>query len=204
MTDQPSSSRNWTLVLPTLVLVIVAGAAVFYLGRKSAPGSAPTTFVSHGPTIEKLQELGSLVTLKVHVADVLEGRSASWWGDVSGAWLIKGDALLGVDMRKASFVSRDEAARRAVVRLPAPAVMSARVDHAKTRTYEIRTGLFRMADVADALRDDAMRQAQCLIEQAAGGEENTALARDIAERLIRGLFKELGWTVEIKWGEIDH
>jgi hypothetical protein len=46
-----------------------------------------------------------------------------------GAWLIRGDALIGVDLSRAQILDKDDEARRATVRFPPPGVLQARVDH---------------------------------------------------------------------------
>ena len=186
------------------VLLLCAGLMLlggYALGRffHKADGSHAVSFVSQGPTIQKLQELGELVSLKVTIADVLEGSDRSWLGDITGVWLVKGEALLAVDMRKARFLQRDEQARTAILRLPQPHVLSARVDHARTRTYKVRAGWLRSGEATDALRDQAMRQAQQLIEQAAGQRENLELARANVKKILDQLFDGLGWTVQVEW-----
>jgi hypothetical protein len=179
-------------------LMLLGGYALGRFFHKASAGHA-VSFVSQGPTIQKLEELGELVSLKVTIADVLEGSDRGWLGDITGVWLVKGEALLAVDMRQARFLQRDEQARTAILRLPQPHVLSARVDHARTRTYKVRAGWLRSGEATDALRDQAMRQAQQLIEQAAGQRENLELARTNVKKVLDRLFDSLGWTVQVEW-----
>src|SRR4051794_13115481 len=57
------------------------------------------TLTSTGPTTVQLERLRYLVSTRVHVADVLVGESR--W--LEGSWIIRGDALLGVDMSGAEI-----------------------------------------------------------------------------------------------------
>ena len=71
---------------------------------------------SVGPTIVQLERLQYLVSTRVHVADVLVGESR--W--LEGSWIIQGDALIGVDMKKAEIRDTDQKARNSGD-YPAPA-----------------------------------------------------------------------------------
>ena len=68
-----------------------------YLGR-----GKPTAVLSQGPTVERLQRLAHLVTTRVYIADVLVGEGEG----CRGAWLIKGDALIGIDLSQAKIVEQ--------------------------------------------------------------------------------------------------
>ena len=87
-----------------------------------------------------------------------------------------------MDLSKAVIVEKDEAVKRAVIHLPQPAVIVARVDHEKTRTWEVRstTWIPWRAD-QDRLRDEVMLQAQRMVAQAAGSKENIEQAKRAAE-----------------------
>ena len=125
----------------------------------------PIVVTSQGPTIERLERLSHVVTSRVCIADVLIGES----DNSRGAWLIRGDSLIAVNLSKATITEKDEAARRATIRLPQPEILQARVDHEKTKTWEVRTTTWIPwhAD-QDRLRDEVMLQAQRLVAQAAG------------------------------------
>jgi hypothetical protein len=180
------------VVLVAVVMGFVAGIIV-----RDASSHRPTVVTSFGPTVTELQKLAELVTTKVYVADVLIGESAKY----RGSWLIKGDALIAVDMNKAAIVSRDDAMRTAVVRLPAPRVVQPRVDHEKTRTWDVERKTWKpwVPGSPDDLRDEAMRQAQQLVADAAGNEEALEYARRRAEALIPQFYEMVGWKVQVVW-----
>jgi hypothetical protein len=120
-------------ILIVLVPCMLAASLTYYLVHRNQPApmpAAPVVITSQGPTIERLQHLRSLVVVRVRVADVLTAEGEGY----RGVWLIKGDALIGVDAGKGEVVDKDEAVRTATVRLPQPAVVQSRVDHERTRT----------------------------------------------------------------------
>ena len=81
------------LIVVATFLVVVA----FILPRLQAPSSL-MTIQSQGPTIQRLERLSRLVTTRAVVADVLVGEGEG----CRGSWLIRGDALIGVDLSRAA------------------------------------------------------------------------------------------------------
>jgi hypothetical protein len=177
-----------------LFVMLVLMATVLSLAFwKFIPSPQQTmTVTSQGPTIERLERLSSLVTTRVYVADVLVGEGAG----CRGSWLIRGDALLGVDLTQAEVGERNVAAKTARILLPPPAVLHARVDHERTRVWEVKTTTWIpwKAD-QDRLRDEVMREAQRLVGHAAGSAENIAQAKAAAETILTRFYAEVGWAV---------
>ncbi len=184
-----------TIVIVVLVAVVVGFVAGILV--HDASSHRPTVMASFGPTVTELQKLAELVTTKVYVADVLIGESPKY----RGSWLIKGDALIAVDMNKAAVVSRDDDAKTASVRLPVPRVVQPRVDHEKTRTWDVERRTWKpwVPGSPDELRDEAMRQAQQLVTDAAGNEEALQYAKRRAETLIPQFYEMVGWKVQVVW-----
>ncbi len=185
--------RSAILFLVALVASLVA--LVLVLPHIQAP-FAPVTVRSQGPTIERLERLNQLVTTRVSVADVLVGEGEG----CRGAWLIRGDALIAVNLSQARITARHEDTKQATIVLPQPVVLQPRVDHRHTRTWEVR----RMAWLSwnadqDRLRDTVMLQAQQLVAQAAGSAENIQQARIAAETILKALYAEVGWDVQVTW-----
>ena len=157
-----------------------------------------TYFISTGQTVTALQEMGHLVTLKYSTGDVLEAND----GKFKGAWIVRGDSFVGVDLRQAKLISADEEHRTVVIQLPHPRSISARIDHEKTKTYSFQrsTWLF-IPGWGDQgpLRDRAMKEAQRLVEFACSQEEIVEQARKIAVVMIRTMFRMANYSVEIEW-----
>ena len=156
----------------------------------------PTAIISQGPTVERLQRLAHLVTMRIYIADVLVGEGEG----CRGSWLIKGDALIGIDLSQARIFDKDDQARKAVLRLPQPEVLQCRVDHEKTRTWEVRrTAWVPWNADADKLRDNVMREAQKLVADAAASGEYVGQAKAAAETMLCAFYREVGWQVQVTW-----
>jgi hypothetical protein len=158
------------------------------------------TFSSPGPTLVQLERLQYLVSTRVHVADVLVGESR--W--LEGSWIIQGDALIGVDMSKAEINNTDEKARTAVIVLPQPTVISARVNHEKSRQWDIKSrSWIPMASVIlgdrPAMEKEAMLEAQRLIERVASSDDYKSTARRGVEGMLGEFYRAVGWYVSVRW-----
>ena len=178
-------------------MAVALAAGAFALGLEIdllRDGAEPVDWKSE-LRIDRLEELSELVSLRVQVSDVLCAEAKG----VRAAFLIAGDAIISVDMGLAQVTRCDAGTGTATLLLPGPSVLNARVDHRRTLTYDVTTGLFASSRAESRVRDAAMAQAQTLIEVAAGSEENLARARQNAEKTLRLLFKRLGWDVDIAW-----
>jgi hypothetical protein len=166
--------------------------------RQLRVAQSPPIVVSSGPTIERLERLSQLVTGKVTICDVLVGAS----DDSKGAFLIRGDALIGLDLSKAVITEKDESAKRATILLPQPRVIVARVDHERSKVYEFRTtSWIPWHSQSGRLLEEAMLQAQRMVTKAANSPENIEQARRQAEIIIGALYEHLSWSLKIIWQE---
>jgi hypothetical protein len=188
------------LIALTALAILVAQAVALLRGWDLGVLETPPTFSSPGPTVVQLERLQQLVSTRVHVADVLVGESR--W--LEGSWIIQGDALLAVDMSKAESQDRDDTARTATIILPHPAVLSARVNHERSRQWDIKhRSWIPLASLVlgdrTAMEKQAMRQAQRLVERAAGTEDNAATARQGVESMLAEFYRAVGWQVSVRW-----
>jgi hypothetical protein len=148
----------------------------------------------------QLERLHYLVSTRVHVADVLVGESR--W--LAGSWIIQGDGLIGVDMSRAEIKGKDDKLRTAVIFLPQPTVLTARVNHNKSQQWDIKSRRWiPMASMIlgdrQAMEKQAMLEAQQLIERAASTEEYKETARGGIQGMLAELYGGVGWKVSIQW-----
>lgn len=182
---------GWAAVLLVFVLVVVAVSAAFLAGR-----SSKEDVVSSSPTIEKIQKLGDLVVLRVSIADVVEEAEYEY----KGAWVVRGEAEVAVDLQSAQLESANEKTKRLVVLLPQPRVTQARIDHKKSRTFKVtKTTWVPIVGDRDKLTDLGWRKGQAAIEKAASGEEILDQARDQTELVLTNMYGMVGWKVEVDW-----
>ncbi len=189
----PPTMRTTALLL----VLLTAVASTFVLPRFLPPTTpAPIIVQSQGPTIEKLERLSQLVTTRIQIADILvaEGQGCR------GSWLVKGDALLAVNLGQVRITDKHEDTKQATIILPLPEVLQPRVDHSRTRTWSVeRVAWLPWHADQDSLRDAVMAEAQKLVTHAAGSTENVQAAKMTTEGVIKALYAEVGWNVAVEW-----
>lgn len=171
------------------------------------------------PALLALEGMGHLVSVKVRYANVIEftqkltqGIPWTQWelrlGGTQVLLVAKGDCLVGSDMRQARYEAVDPATRTAVLWLPAPATVSARVQHGPrdqggSYFYAVQgTGIEPLipgsANRTQAI-DTALQLAQQDMERACQATSTLATARENAEAVLKPLFAATDWTVQIRW-----
>lgn len=182
-------------ILLTLAILLILLATLNLLKRQWLDSSS-TEISSAGPTVDQLQELSALVTTRIIISDILEGENSHY----KGSWLVRGDALISVDLSSAELTKIDSKSRTAILSLPSPTVISARVNHAETKTFDIVKKKWFSSKVNESnLRDTAMKHAQNLIASAASKPEHIQAAQRQAERILATFYLQLGWEINILW-----
>jgi hypothetical protein len=187
-------TRSFVYVLLTVGLFVLLVRAVDDFFAKPQ---------SRVPTIEQVQQLSELVTLKVDVADIQQTEIRGYVGGTKAAILVKGDVRLAVDLSQAKFQTISENRKMAVLVLPQPHVSSPRLDHARTRLFTVQDqGLWQIVpgDAAQtAVLNKAYREAQDVVRRAGQSPELVEQAKRQAEKVLTTFFEAMGWKVVVRW-----
>ncbi len=175
------------------------------IGRLTGWSSAvpPPPVVRSAPSVEQLQSLAELVSLRVQVIDILTVEQEGWLQGYKGAWLIRGDALWTTDLAQACLQEIATAGGPTVrIELPTPTVSWARLDHSKTRTYDLRSkSWIPLVRVPEHVQDEALERAQDLVARTAARPEYRRQAQRQTESVVQRFFADAGFAAEIVWIE---
>ncbi len=193
-------------IVGALIVLAIVGGSGLGVGYFSAHSNVswlkwlradPPSSRSLGPTVAELEDMGELVVTRVQVSDVLEAEGLGH----RGLWLVRGDALIAVNMADVELVSNDADNRTVVLRLPAPTVVSARVDHEKTKTFDFESTTWlpwRKGDQG-TLRDNAMLHAQRLVQHSAQQNAGLEHNKQTCELILQSLYRQVSWDVQVEW-----
>src|SRR5437763_2793542 len=120
-------SRLIQIGLVTAILLLLSTQ------RELLRGYWVVTPESHPLTLERIQTLSVLTTLRVEVADARVTEIAGYTGSIKAVLVIRGEVDIGVDLSKARFEAIDESARSATLSLPTPSLQSAQLDQQRTK-----------------------------------------------------------------------
>jgi len=202
----------------TKVLSIVGAIALGVVGMWLF-GPKPPDAPPPQPALMSPQEMGHLASVKANYANVIEftekmTQDIPWtqwelrFGGTRVLLVARGDCLVGTDFRSAKYENKNETARTAVLVLPVPRPISARVSHDPKEKggsyfYAINsTGLEPLipgsANRTRAI-DSALGRAQEEIERACSNSDVLATAKKNAEEVLKPAFSAIGWKVQIRW-----
>jgi len=177
------------LSLSTIILAIIALVAlIIFLVKGSSKEQA---YVTHEVVIQQIEELGNLEVVKYNIQDMMEYQKVRRWLPNSKASLkIVGEVIACVDLTKIEkddiFAKGDSVS----LILPIPEICHHKVDHSRSKIYDVEFGLWKTAELVD----DAYKAAEQQIYQEA---LNLGIAQESRENTIKVLtpiLRGLGFT----------
>ena len=186
------------MVAGLLALLVLAGRPLFKMFK------VDNQIQTHSaPTIQSIREAGDLIVLRVPVTDLREVSVDGYLGGQTVLLLIHGVVEIGVDLRAARYTRLDSGSCTAELELSQPRVITAYIDHERSRVHAItRHGAWVLA-LGDAatrrLLDEGLRGAQRDLFMFTPDDELLGRARLTCHRLLEGQFDAVGWRLIIKW-----
>ncbi len=209
-TFDPSPTARRALATGAVAIALVLA---FFLGQRlsGAPSIPPptTSRIEVKPTpnvLIAMRELSRLESESYHMERVIEltDEQTKLYGLVRARDAVLlvavGDVVAGVDLKKLADadVSTDWPSRRVHIRLPAPEVLSASLDNAKTHVFSRTTDL--LASRKEELEGLARAEAEASMRKAALDQALLDRARASAERALTALLRSLGFErIELEW-----
>lgn len=155
------------------------------------------------PTLEQIQALSVLTTLRIEVADVCEVTIEGKTGSLTAVLIVRGTATLGVDLSKAKLTV-DAGHRHAVLELPNPTVQTVALDHERTRVAALRSsGLWTLVpgdwDADAAVTEQCYRRGEHVVGVAARSEHLVEQARRQTQSLMNEFFAATSSEADVQW-----
>ena len=182
---------------PWLIGLLILGLMLLMMAR-SAPQSPPIQAV----TVHDIRELAALLTLEVPLQTLVEHRLVGYSGYIQCLVLAQGRAMIGTDLDAASL-KVDQPLRKLTLVLAQPQVISAELDHDRTRVLFIhRRGMWQLmpGEAGEAaLLQQSLRQAQHRLHSLADTSRHRQLAREQTRRVLEQFADQAGYQIELQW-----
>ena len=143
--------------------------------------------------------MSDLATIRVRIADTITGKNDHW----EVRWMLHGEAVLGVNLAQARYVSVDEEHRKVTLSLPECHVISSKVDHHRSEELSAKRLSWIPSPGLQSLRDDVWRSADEKVYRLAQHEDYLDATRLQTERALCQLFQGVGWSIEYEWRSKD-
>lgn len=198
-------------ILITLLVVALAAMATWKIKpEKEQPPAAPP--------LVSVQQMGTLATLKVNYANVIEfdqrvTQDIPWtqwefrFGGTRVLLIARGECLIGTDLQSAKYEHLSTETKTATLILPNPKVFSARLNHdPKTGgsvfyTVDNKgiTSLIPGTEGQTKAMNLALQKGQSDIEAACAKPDLLIAARKNAETVLQPVVSATGWKISIIW-----
>jgi hypothetical protein len=101
--------------------------------------------------------------------------------------IVVGEVFAGIDLEKVKKEDIEDSGTLVTVTLPKPEILISKINHEKSRVYNVKWGMFSTA----ALVDEAYRNAELAIIEEAKNTGYEETCRNNARTLLTPIFREL-------------
>jgi hypothetical protein len=170
------------------------------------------------PPLVSVQEMGTLVSLKVNYANVIEFNERVTQGIPWTQWelrfggtrvllVARGDCLIGTDLKLARYEQSSTANKTATLIVPNPKVISARLNHDPKTGGSFfyatsSSGIVALMPGTEGqtkATNSALQKGQKEIEASCAKPELVEAARRSAEAVLLPTISATGWKVAVVW-----
>lgn len=196
-----------------VILVVASLSSLAAWKLKPEKEQAPTP-----PPLVSVQEMGTLVSLKVQYANVIEFNErvtqdipwTQWelrFGGTRVLLVARGECLIGTDLKLAKYEQLTTANKTATLAVPQPKVISARLNHdpksggsffyavSSSGIVSLEPGTERQTKAMNA----ALQKGQSEVEASCARPELVETARKSAEAILIPTVSATGWKVAVVW-----
>ena len=182
------------IIFSIIFIIVVCGSAV--VGILIYKSTTEQSKSQHMLTVEKIEKMGKLELVRINIKDVIEQKRerAFYLPDAKAVLIISGEVFAGIDLEKVKKEDVVDSGTQVTITLPKPEIILSKVNHEKSKVYNVEWGGFSTANLVD----EAYKNAELkIIEEAAStGYEETC--KNNAKALLLPIFRELsGKEIEI-------
>lgn len=173
-----------------LVVGVTIGALITYFYLKPENKQVEVE-VSHHLIVEKIERLGNLEVVKYNLQDVVEYQKVrQWLPNAKTALIIAGEVIACIDMTK--IESEDIYTQADSIRLilPSPEICHVKIDHSRSKVYNMEYGLWESEKVMDEAYKHAEQHLYSEALKLNIGEES----RENTIQLITPLLEAMGFN----------
>lgn len=177
-------------ILALFFIVLLALIAfIIYLLKSS--GHEEKVYVTHDVVVQQIEELGNLEVVKYNIQDVVQyEKKRTWLPNSKTSLMVAGEVIACVDLTKLDkndiFTDKDSVS----LILPIPEICHYKVDHSRSKVYNIEYGLWETAELVD----DAYAHAERHLYDAALNMGIAQESRGNAIKVLTPILRGLGFT----------
>jgi hypothetical protein len=178
-------SRIIAIFILFIIIICGSGVAGIMLYRNLTEKNK----TEHNLSVEKIEKMGKLELVKVNIKDVLEQTSERpfYLPNAKAVLIVAGEVFAGIDFEKVKKEDIVDSGNEIIITLPKPEILMSKINHEKSKIYNVAWGGFSTAHLVDEAYKNA--EISILEEATRTGFEETC--RTNAKVLLTPIFREL-------------
>lgn len=184
-----------TKIVLTIISILVLLVIVLVL-IKSLSKEKEDTFVTHDILVQQIEDLGNLEVVKYNIQDVVHfEKKRSWLPNSKTSLMVGGEVIACVDLTKIGpddiFTDKDSVS----LCLPIPEICHYKIDHSRSKVYNVDYGLWETAQLVDEAYAEAENQLYKTALNMGIAKQSRQNAIQVLTPILRGLgFKRIEIT----------
>lgn len=172
-----------------IAFIAVLGILIVFLlfsGKKDEK-----VYITHEILVQQIEELGNLEVVKYTIQDLMEYEKVRRWLPNSKTSLkVSGEVIACVDLTRVGEDDIFTDADSVSIILPMPEICHHKIDHSKSRVYDMEFGLWETAELVDEAYYHAEQQLyEHALKMGIAGE-----SRENAIKVLTPILRGLGFT----------
>lgn len=172
----------------SIFLLIALAVVIFFLVK---PSSKNESMATHKILLQQVEELGRLELVRYNIQDIVEyNKVRDWLPDSKTILMVSGEVISCIDLTlltEEDIVVVDDSVS---LLLPMPEICHVKIDHARSKVYDVKFGLWETPDLVD----EAYREAESQIHNQALNMGLTSQSRETAVKLLSPILQSLGFN----------
>ncbi|WP_026461848.1 DUF4230 domain-containing protein [Adhaeribacter aquaticus] len=174
-----------------VILVLLLGIFVWKRCKDTLLGKPDEKVqVTHNTILTKIEDLGKMELVRYNFKDVVEYKKeiSRWLPDSKTVLIVAGEAVGCIDMKK---VNRQDITfpndSTIIIKLPDPEICYFKIDHDRSKVYDIQNTYFRDAELVD----DSYKFAEKNVRAAALNSGILEQTADNANKILRPMLEAM-------------
>ncbi len=181
--------KKITIISLFFIVLLALIAVIIYLLKSSVGGDK--VYVTHDVVVQQIEELGNLEVVKYNIQDVVQyEKKRTWLPNSKASLMVAGEVIACVDLTRIGkddiYTDKDSVS----LILPIPEICHYKVDHSRSKVYNVEYGLWETAKLVD----EAYAHAEQHLYQAALNMGIANESRQNAIKVLTPILRGLGFT----------
>lgn len=178
-------------LIPLSILIILLALVALIIYLLKSDNKPEQTIISHTMVVQQIEEMGKLEVVKYNIQDMMEYEKVRQWLPNSKATLkIVGEVIACVDLTTIGENDVVTNGDSISLMLPLPEICHYKIDHSRSRVYNMQYGLWETAEVVE----DAYKKAEEQIYQQAQSMGIEKESRENTIKVLTPILRAMGFT----------